>query len=217
MRVLILVDLQNDFMPGGPLGVADGDATIAVANRLMPSFDLVVATQDYHPEDHGSFVTRHPGAKVGDQIRMGGLDQTVWPVHCVQGTRGAAFHDDLERDGIARVFPKGTDAGIDSYSGFFDNGKLRATGLGDHLVERGVTSIYVMGLATDYCVKATAIDAAQLGFRTHVITDGCRAVNLQPGDGERAIEDMHAAGVVPLTSQEIEALRDAAGARGTNR
>ena len=205
MRALILVDLQNDFMPGGPLGVPEGDATVAMANRLMPAFELVVATQDCHPRDHGSFVTQHPGANVGDQVQLGGLPQTAWPVHCVQGTSGAALHDALDPSRIERVFPKGTDAGIDSYSGFFDNGKLRATGLGDYLRERGATDVYVMGLATDYCVKATAIDAAELGFATRLITDGCRAVNLDPHDETRALQAMRDAGVVPVTAAEVEA------------
>jgi len=171
----------------------------------MPAFELVVATQDCHPRDHGSFVTQHPGANVGDQVQLGGLPQTAWPVHCVQGTSGVALHDALDQSRIERVFPKGTSAGIDSYSGFFDNGKLRATGLGDYLRERGVTDVYVMGLATDYCVKATAIDAAELGFATRLIVDGCRAVNLDPRDETRALQAMRDAGVVLVTSAEAEA------------
>jgi len=195
MRALVLVDLQYDFMPGGALAVAGGDATVPVANALMPAFDLVVATQDWHPANHGSFVTQHANASIGSQIELDGLPQTVWPVHCVQNTRGAALHDDLDRRCIDRVFPKGADARVDSYSGFFDNARRRATGLGEYLGQRKVREVFVMGLATDYCVKFTALDAAELGFRTHVIANGCRAVNLAPGDEQSALDDLRAAGV----------------------
>src|SRR5688572_979884 len=130
MRALVLVDLQYDFMPGGALAVSEGDATIPVANALMREFDLVVATQDWHPAGHGSFVTQHPSAAAFAQVDLHGLVQTVWPVHCVQDTRGAALHDGLDRDRIHRVFPKGTDPNVDSYSGFFDNARRNATGLG---------------------------------------------------------------------------------------
>jgi nicotinamidase/pyrazinamidase len=195
MRALILVDLQNDFMPGGALAVADGDQTIEVANGLMGKVDLVVATQDWHPQNHGSFITGHAGRHVGELVELGGLPQVIWPVHCVQDTRGAALHSDLDKAGIYEIFYMGTDARIDSYSGFFDNGKLKATRLGDLLKERGVTQVFVLGLATDYCVKFTALDAVALGFETFLVEDGCRAVNLNPGDGDRAISEMKDAGI----------------------
>src|SRR5690349_4234406 len=169
MRALILVDIQNDFLPGGALAVPRGDEVIPVANRVQRAFDLVVATQDWHPANHGSFAASHPGRKPGELAKLGGLPQVMWPVHCVQGSPGAAFATALDTSRVARVFPKGTDVGIDSYSGFFDNGHKKATGLGDFLRTRGVTEVYVLGLATDYCVKATALDARQLGFTTHLI------------------------------------------------
>jgi nicotinamidase/pyrazinamidase len=196
MRALILVDLQYDFMPGGALAVAEGDATVAVANELMPQFELVVATQDWHPADHGSFITQHPKSAVGSQIQLEGLAQTVWPVHCVQNTRGAALHDALDLGRIARVIQKGTDRTVDSYSGFFDNARRKSTGLADYLRTRGVDELFIMGLATDYCVKFTALDAQELGFRTTLLADGCRAVNLKPGDDERALAECAAAGVI---------------------
>jgi len=196
---LILVDLQNDFMPGGALAVATGDETVAIANALIPDYKLVVATQDWHPTDHGSFATNHPGAKVFDVVDLNGLDQVLWPVHCVQETHGAAFQAELHADRIDRVFPKGMDPGTDSYSGFFDNGKRRATGMGDWLREQGITEIDVMGLAMDYCVKFTAIDGAGLGFATRLVLPGCRAVNLNPGDDDQAIAAMKAAGVTIQT------------------
>lgn len=195
MHALILVDLQNDFLPGGALAVPRGDEVIATANRAQADFVLTVATQDWHPADHGSFAANRRGGRVGEVAELGGLPQVLWPVHCVQGTRGAELAPALDRTRIARVFPKGTDAAVDSYSGFFDNGRRRATGLGDYLRERGVTAVTIMGLATDYCVKATALDARFLGFRTILRLDGCRGVELAPGDCARAVEQMRAAGV----------------------
>jgi nicotinamidase/pyrazinamidase len=195
MNALILADLQNDFCPGGALPVPEGDHVIGAVNRLLPRFDLVIATQDWHPPDHGSFAANHPGRKVGDVIELGGLPQVLWPVHCVQNTPGADFHPAFDRSRIAAVFHKGTDPDIDSYSGFFDNARHKATGLGDFLIARRVTEVFVCGLATDYCVKATALDAASLGFHTHVIEDACRGIDLNPGDVARAIAQMRAAGV----------------------
>ena len=205
MRALILVDIQNDFLPGGALAVPDGDAVIPVANRLAARddlFDLVIATQDFHPADHQSFAAQHPGRAPGELIDLHGLPQILWPVHCVQGTSGAAFADTLDTARVDRVFPKGTDPEIDSYSGFFDNGHRKATGLGDYLRERGVREVVVVGLATDYCVKATAIDAASIeGVERVVLSlDGCRGVNLQPGDSDAAVEAMRAAGVEVVAS-----------------
>jgi nicotinamidase/pyrazinamidase len=207
MRALVLVDLQYDFMPGGALAVSEGDATVPVANALMRRFDMIVATQDWHPADHGSFVTQHPGAETFAQVDLHGLPQTVWPVHCVQNTRGAALHDELDRSGIHRVFPKGTDPRVDSYSGFFDNARRNATGLFEYLTQHGVREVFAMGLATDYCVKFTALDAVDLGFRTHVIADGCRAVNLTPGDERRALDELRAAGVQITTATELAPAR----------
>lgn len=194
-RALIWVDLQNDFLPGGALAVPAGDQVIAVANRLARDFSRVIATQDWHPADHGSFAAQHPGRVPGEVIELHGLPQVLWPVHCVQNTGGAAFAPGLETARIERVFPKGTDRTVDSYSGFFDNGRRVATGLGDYLRERGVEEVTVLGLATDYCVRFTALDAVSLGFRTRLVVEGCRAVELAPGDGARALEAMSAAGV----------------------
>ena len=203
MRALILVDLQHDFCPGGALAVARGDETIAIANRLLPYFSTVAATQDWHPADHQSFATQHPGRKPGDLIELDGLPQVLWPPHCVQGTRGAELHAGLAHSKITEVFPKGTDRTVDSYSGFFDNGHRKSTGLADWLRARWITRVYVMGLATDYCVKATALDARELGFDTCVIEDGCRPVELNPGDGERAFAAMRAAGATIVESGTI--------------
>ena len=203
MQAIILVDIQNDFLPGGALAVPEGDHVIAVANELLAHCDLVVATQDWHPDDHGSFAKNHPGKRPGDRVQLAGCDQILWPTHCVQHTDGAKLAANLNVDRITRVFSKGTQPEVDSYSGFFDNGRLRATGLGDFLYEQHVTEVYLAGLATDYCVKATALDACQLGFRTFVIKDACRGVNLQPGDDERALEEVRAAGGQVLTRETL--------------
>jgi nicotinamidase/pyrazinamidase len=203
MKALVLVDLQNDFVAGGALPVPAGDEVVALANRVQPSFELVVATQDWHPAAHGSFAMSHPGKKPGDVVDLNGLPQVLWPAHCVQNTPGAAFIKALDMSRVAKVFQKGTDPGIDSYSGFFDNGHRKATGLGDFLKSQRATDVYVLGLATDYCVKFSALDARQLGFNTHLIVDACRGVNLRPRDVDRALEEMRHAGVIAVTSAEV--------------
>jgi nicotinamidase/pyrazinamidase len=200
---LLLIDLQNDFLPGGALAVPCGDEVIPVANSVQPLFDLIVATQDWHPANHGSFAANHPGKQPFEQIHLFGLPQTLWPVHCVQGTPGADFAPGMDRSRWAAVFQKGTDPKVDSYSGLFDNGRRRATGLGDFLKARGVTEVYVMGLATDYCVKWTALDALDLGFTVCLITDGCRGVNLVPGDVDRALSQMQTRGVRRIDSRHL--------------
>jgi nicotinamidase/pyrazinamidase len=194
-RALVLVDLQNDFMPGGALAVANGDEVIPVANALMERFALVIATQDWHPRGHESFASSHAGTKPGDVIDLYGLEQVLWPDHCVQDSFGARFVDALRVGRISHVVRKGTDTSIDSYSGFFDNGHRAATGLDDVLRSRGVRELWIAGVATDYCVKATALDARALGYETTLVLDACRGVGLRAGDVERAIAEMAAAGV----------------------
>lgn len=203
MRALLLVDLQNDFTPGGALTVPEGDLVIAVANRLMRHYDRVVATQDWHPPDHGSFAQSHEGVDVGQRFELSGLPQVAWPVHCVQETFGAQFVDELATESIHKVIRKGTVPTIDSYSGFFDNGRRKATGLEDWLRENGVTNVDVLGLATDYCVKFTALDAVDVGFETRLIVDGCRGVDLNPGDVDRAIETMKQRSIDIIDSAEV--------------
>lgn len=195
MRALILVDIQNDFLPGGALAVPNGDEVVPVANRLMADYELVVATQDWHPADHQSFASQHAGHGVGEVITVEGLDQILWPDHCVQGTLGAEFAADLNVGGIDHVIRKGTDRLIDSYSGFFDNGHRKATGLGDYLKQQRVAAVDVMGLATDYCVKFTASDAIELGFEVRLLVEGVRGVDLNSGDCDAAIAAMRNSGV----------------------
>lgn len=204
MLALILVDIQNDFCTGGALAVPDGEAVVPLANRLMSLVQVVVATQDWHPAQHVSFAASHPGKAPFELAELAGLPQVMWPVHCVEWTGGAQFHPGLETARIHRVFPKGTDTGIDSYSGFFDNGRRKATGLGPWLQAQGVTEVLVCGLATDYCVKATAIDAAQLGFTTTVVEDACRGVGIRPTDVPDALAEMRRAGVRIATMAEVD-------------
>lgn len=194
-KALILVDLQNDFCRGGSLAVPDGDAVIPIANQLQPYFDLVIATKDWHPQDHTSFASNHPGTKMGDLIMLGNLSQVMWPDHCVQESKGSNFHPQLDTSHIDKIIYKGTDKNIDSYSAFFDNAHLRATGLTDYLQNENIKEIYIMGLATDYCVKFSCLDAVLLGFNVHVIEDGCRGVELNSGDVESAMNEMRAVGV----------------------
>jgi nicotinamidase/pyrazinamidase len=203
MNALIIVDLQNDFLPGGALPVPHGDEVIPLTNELQRQFDLVVATKDWHSLDHGSFAANHPGKKPGDRIILDGIEQILWPVHCIQNKRGAEFAPSFDTSRIAHIFHKGIDPKIDSYSTFFDNAHRRHTGLAHYLEQRGVKDIYLMGLALDYCVKYSTLDARQLGLNTHVIVDGCRGIELEPGDIERALDEMKRTGAVLLKSSDL--------------
>jgi len=203
MKALIIVDLQNDFLPGGALPVPHGDEVIPLANELQQRFELVLATQDCHPPNHGSFAANHKGKKPGDRIILDGIEQVLWPVHCVQNTHGAEFAPSFDMSRVVHVFHKGIDPRIDSYSTFFDNAHRRETGLADYLKKRGINDIYLMGLALDYCVKYSTLDALQLGLNTHVILDGCRGIDLEPGDVNHALDEMKRAGVVLLQSSDL--------------
>jgi nicotinamidase/pyrazinamidase len=192
--VLLIVDVQNDFCPGGALAVADGDAVVPVINRLSQRFENVVLTQDWHPPGHSSFATSHPGSAPFDTIAMPYGPQTLWPDHCVQGTAGAAFHPQLSTEKAELVIRKGFRRAIDSYSAFYENDKLTPTGLAGYLHERGLNRIFLAGLATDYCVYYSALDARRLGFDTVVIKSGCRAIDLA-GSLAAAWAGMNEAGV----------------------
>lgn len=177
MKALIIIDVQNDFIPGGTLPVPAGDEVVPIINELQNKFDLVLATQDWHPENHASFAANHPGKHEFEAIDLKGIPQTLWPVHCVQGSEGAAFHKDLTTDKIETIFRKGTNPEIDSYSGFYDNGHLKSTGLTGYLKEKGVTEVYFAGLAAEYCVFFSAKDAVAEGFASYIIEDATRAIN----------------------------------------
>ena len=244
MKVLLLVDIQKDFCPGGALTVPDGDQVVAVANQLMNSkkFDLVVGSLDWHPADHVSFADNHKGKSVFQQIELSHTDgeryqQTLWPRHCVAGSEGAKLHPDLQQNKIDALICKGTNPGIDSYSAFFDNGRRQETGLGRQLFDlaknpslnggSGKLELYICGLATDYCVAATARDARFLNIETTLVLDACRAVNITPGDDVKALrqlselgvkisDSLSVLGVTREVTQPLTAQREAAPSAGLN-
>jgi len=206
VTALIVVDLQNDFVPGGALAVNEGHRIIPLVDELLSlPFDVKVATKDWHPKNHGSFAQTH-GKRTGDVIILQGIEQILWPTHCVQGSLGADFASGWNTNKIEKVFHKGTETHIDSYSTFFDNGHLHATGLEEYLRKKSVTDVYLVGLATDYCVKYSVLDACKLGFNTYVIVDACRGVNLKPQDTEQALQEMKAAGAHLVMSNDITEL-----------
>ncbi|MDV3310702.1 MAG: bifunctional nicotinamidase/pyrazinamidase [Cyclobacteriaceae bacterium] len=201
MKALILVDIQYDFTTGGNLEVKQGEEIIPLVNTLQKQFELVVATQDWHPPNHLSFASNHPGRKPFETITLNGLEQVLWPDHCVQGTSGANFHEALDMKRVAAIFRKGMDPAIDSYSGFYDNGRLRNTGLAGYLRDRNVAEIFVVGLAGDYCVYFTARDALLEGFKCTIIADATRPIS---EDGFRnAKEDLKRHGGVIAESRDL--------------
>lgn len=203
MNALVLVDIQNDFLPHGALEVKDGDQILPVVDQLLNlPFDVIVATKDWHPPDHGSFAIQHQ-KQMGEHVLLNGVDQILWPIHCVQGTPGAEFSTAWNWHKVEKVFYKGTDQNVDSYSTFFDNGRRRSTGLAAYLHEKGVHNIYVAGLATDYCVKYSVLDGLRLGFNVIVVADACRAVNLHEGDEAQAFETMRNAGAAIMPSKDV--------------
>ncbi|WMI68973.1 bifunctional nicotinamidase/pyrazinamidase [Mangrovimonas sp. YM274] len=177
MKALILVDIQNDFLPGGALAVPDGDAIIPIINPIQSKFDLVVASQDWHPQTHKSFASNHDKAQVLDVIDLNGNSQVLWPDHCVQGSEGAQFSEALHMNKVSAIFRKGMDIEVDSYSAFYDNNHSNATGLEPYLKGKGINEVYVCGLAADYCVYYTAKDAKLAGFNTYYLTDAMRYID----------------------------------------
>lgn len=202
MKTLIITDVQHDFLPGGALGIRGGNAIVPIINRLIPKFDHVFATQDWHPPHHISFASTHR-KKVGELIQVEGFPQILWPDHCVQNTYGAELAEELDQERIEAIFHKGSDLKIDSYSTFFDNARKRSTGLADHLRQHQLKSLYFVGLATDYCVLYSVLDSLQLGFQTWVIRDACRPINLHPGDEASALAQMEKSGAKIILSEGI--------------
>ena len=203
MQTLIIVDIQNDFLPGGNLAISKGDEIIPIIRELVEyPFDLIVATKDWHPANHGSFANNH-GKQVGEHILLAGVDQVLWPAHCIQGTWGAEFAPGWDSTNIDTIIYKGTDAGIDSYSTFYDNGHRKSTGLEVYLQSKSAHELYIAGLATDYCVKFSVLDAIQLGFKPYVIVDACRGVNLEAHDTQLALDTMQKAGAVLLSIKDV--------------
>jgi len=202
-RALLIIDVQNDFCPGGSLEVEQGDEVVTVINGLLPRFPLVVATQDWHPPDHVSFASSHPGHKPLDVVRAGGVEQVLWPDHCVRGTHGAELHPRLDSAGVGLLLRKGMRTSLDSYSAFFENDRKTDTGLQHYLKGLSVREVVVCGLATDYCVLASAMDARRLGFEVALVSDACRGVDFPRGSIAKALESMQKAGVRVTTSQSL--------------
>jgi nicotinamidase/pyrazinamidase len=201
---LVVVDVQNDFCPGGSLAVPDGDAVVPVINRIARAFPIVVATQDWHPRGHISFASRHKGKNPFEVIENKGTEQALWPDHCVEGTPGADFHPELDATTLRFVLRKGTRHEVDSYSAFVENDRKTTTGLAGLLRELCVDRIFVSGLATDVCVRATALDGRSAGFQVALLEDACRPVDVPPGNLNRALEEMRGRGVLILDSKELK-------------
>ncbi|WP_296187147.1 bifunctional nicotinamidase/pyrazinamidase [Pseudomonas sp. UBA1879] len=199
---LLVIDMQYDFMPGGALAVAEGDALVPLINQLAAQFRNVVITQDWHPAAHISFASSHAGRAPFDSIALPYGSQTLWPDHCVQATRGAELHGDLDIPHAQLILRKGCNAGIDSYSAFVEADRTTQTGLAGYLKERGIDSVFVVGLALDFCVAWSALDARAAGFNTWVIADACKAIDLA-GSLEKAWRDLTAAGVVRIDSADL--------------
>ncbi len=201
MKTLVLIDVQNDFMPGGALAVPGGDEIVSLINKLQDKFDLVIATQDWHPKGHASFASSHENKKEFEVIKLDGMEQVLWPEHCIQNTQGAKFHPDLETSGLEAIFRKGTNLKIDSYSGFYDNAHLKSTGLAGYLKEKGAKELYFMGLAAEYCVYFSIKDALSEGFDSILMEDGTRALNEE--DFEKAKLDILRKGGKILNSEDL--------------
>jgi nicotinamidase/pyrazinamidase len=200
---LLVLDVQKDFCPGGSLEVKEGDVVVPVINRIVRKFFKVIATMDWHPKDHVSFASNHPGMKIFDSVDVNGVDQLLWPDHCVQGTRGADFYPGLEDKYFDIILRKGSDSLLDSYSAFYENDKKTPTGLEYYLKNVGVSETYICGLATDYCVFYSAIDSVKTGFNTKLIIDATRGVDVPQGNVKKAVDDMKLAGVTIVRSQDL--------------
>lgn len=201
-NALIMVDIQNDFCPGGQLEVPEGDKIIPVVNKIQVIFETIVATKDWHPKNHSSFASQHHAA-IGEVIDLNGIPQIMWPNHCIQDSWGAEFHAALQTGKIDKVITKGSNPLIDSYSGFFDNARLQKTELDSYLKQHEIGQIYICGLATDYCVKFTALDAKSLGYDVTVIIDACKGVNIHPDDVVKSLDEMTLAGIKLISSREL--------------
>ena len=200
---LIVVDVQNDFLPGGALAVPEGDAVVEPVNSLMHCFDLVVLTADWHPADHESFAANHPGKKPFESVRLNGVEQVLWPAHCIAGSSGALFSDALNASCAALIVRKGMRKTCDSYSAFVEADRKTRTGLAGWFREREVEEVYVCGLALDFCVSATAFDAAEAGFQTTVVLDACRAINSDAQSLRELADAWHQAGIRTMSCSEV--------------
>lgn len=203
-NALIVSDVQNDFCPGGRLAVRDGDKVIPIINSIVKKFYKVIAIQDWHPQDHVSFAMNHPGKKAYDIVDVNGVEQVLWPAHCVIGTRGADFHPELNTNNFHLIVRKGTNPKIDSYSAFMENDKKTITGLEGYLKGLGIMQVYVCGLATDYCVFYSAMDAVTYGFDTYVVLDACRGIDVPENNIQKSIDTMKEQGIKIIEPSKLE-------------
>jgi nicotinamidase/pyrazinamidase len=199
---LLVIDVQNDFVPGGQLPVPEGDLVVPLINRLARQFSQVIIAQDWHPSGHASFASRHPGKQPFDSVQLPYGEQTLWPEHCVQGTAGAEFHPQLDLPHAQLIIRKGCNPDIDSYSAFLEADRYTTTGLSGYLKERGIDTVYMVGLALDFCVMFSALDARAAGFNAYVVLDACRAIDMN-GSLQSALERMQSAGVELIQSTEL--------------
>lgn len=202
-NALLIIDIQNDFCPGGALPVPEGDQVITVINSIVKKFYKVIATQDWHPINHISFARNHPGKKEYEEIEVSGIKQVLWPIHCVPGTKGAEFHPDLIADNFDLILRKGNNPKIDSYSAFRENDKKTITGLNGYLKELDIKQVFICGLALDYCVFYSAMDSKEMGFDTYVILDATRGIDFPPGSIENALNSMRNSGIKIIKSTDI--------------
>ena len=201
---LVIVDVQNDFCPGGALAIPDGDKVVPIINAVTGRFNMVIATQDWHPADHLSFASQHPGREIMETVKVEGIDQVLWPDHCIQGTAGADFVSNLNTHYFTLILRKGTNPKLDSYSGFFENDRKTHTGLEFYLKCLGFSAVYLCGLATDSCVLFSALDAVRAGFKTYLIGDACRGVDIPEGNEKASIEKMEESGVLISKSKDLD-------------
>lgn len=204
MKALLIVDVQNDFCPEGNLAVKEGDGIIPVINGIMSRFDIIIASKDWHPDNHICFISQHNDKRIGETVICDGIPQIIWPEHCIQDTAGSEFHPDLNTCRILKIIHKGMNINVDSYSAFRDNHHEHPTGLNKYLQKKEIKKLFIVGLATDYCVKYTALDELDLGYDVYVIKDATRGVNIKPDDSERALSELSLKGITLIKSVDID-------------
>lgn len=202
-KVLLVVDIQNDFLPGGSLAVSNGNKILPAVNRLIDKFDIIVATQDWHPADHISFASNHKSGNEYDVVDLNGISQVLWPDHCIQGSKGAAFHKDLKTDKFAAVIRKGFRKDLDSYSAFFENDKSTPTGLSGFLQTLKITDVFICGIALDYCVYFSAVDSLKCGFSTSIIVDASMGIDFPEDNIENTMNDFKSKGGYLVRSGDL--------------
>ncbi len=202
MKTLLIIDAQYDFLPGGNLAIPNANEIIPEINKIIKSYDIIIATRDFHPSNHKSFASQHKGCNPGDVIILNDIEQVLWPDHCIQNTYGSEITNELKADLINKIIYKGTNSEISSYSGFFDNNNTISTGLHEYLQSKCIKNLDIVGLATNYCVKHTVLDALNLGYKVNLLTSACRGIDIIPGDVEKAVIEMKNAGATIIVNSD---------------